>query len=418
MPRMVEIERLGKRYRLGEDFARYLTLRETLANRLRRRGPARGASELWALRDVSLALDDGEVLGVVGRNGAGKSTLLKLVARITEPTSGLVRTRGRVGALLEVGTGFHPELTGRENVFLNGAILGLSKREIIRRFDEIVEFAGVERFLDTPLKRYSTGMNLRLAFAVAAHVEPPIVVVDEVLAVGDAEFQQKCLGKMSELRSAGRTVMFVSHNLGAISQLCSRAIWLDRGAVEADGEPAAVVEEYLAAGLPTGASIEFAPRGQGTVELVSVTVTDETGAPLGMPRRDEPFALRVRFVSHERLPHLNLAIYLLDRHGVHVLDHSWSEAGRPTPARGAAGEYEASLTVPPVLAAGEYVAGVWIGTSIGDEGDTFVHQDVLAFRLWPRPDDRQESPERQRIVHTDVEWSLVARSVEEAPSRS
>lgn len=220
----VEVENVSKRYRLGQNQAGYATLRETLAGAFRgRRQRRRNAEDLWALKDIDLELGEGEALGIIGRNGAGKSTLLKLLARITDPTTGVVRTRGRLGSLLEVGTGFHPELTGRENVYLNGAILGMTRRDIDQRFDEIVAFSGVERFLDTPIKRYSSGMNLRLAFAVAAHLEPDIMVVDEVLAVGDAQFQRKCVGKMASVEREGRTVLFVSHDLDAITRQIGRA---------------------------------------------------------------------------------------------------------------------------------------------------------------------------------------------------
>ena len=203
--------------------------------------------EFWALKDVSFSIDSGDVVGIIGRNGAGKSTLLKLLSRITEPTSGSIRLRGRVASLLEVGTGFHPELTGRENIFLNGAILGMARAEIKRKFDEIVAFAEVEKFLDTPVKRYSSGMYVRLAFAVAAHLEPEILIVDEVLAVGDAQFQKKCLGKMQDVSKGGRTVLFVSHNMGAVTTLCRKAIWLNGGRIVRTGSAREVVDEYLTA---------------------------------------------------------------------------------------------------------------------------------------------------------------------------
>ncbi|HUR52967.1 MAG TPA: ABC transporter ATP-binding protein, partial [Gemmataceae bacterium] len=223
----VRVEGLGKRYRLahGQERAQYRTLRDSLAefakSPFRKRGTV---EEFWALDDVSFEVQPGEVVGIIGRNGAGKSTLLKVLSRITKPTTGRVEINGRVGSLLEVGTGFHPELTGRENIYLNGSILGMSRREIAAKFDEIVAFAEVEKFLDTPVKRYSSGMYVRLAFAVAAHLEPEILIVDEVLAVGDAEFQKKCLGKMGSLTAnEGRTILFVSHQLGAIAQLCGKA---------------------------------------------------------------------------------------------------------------------------------------------------------------------------------------------------
>jgi len=275
----IEIESVSKRYRLGEYHGGG-TARDALtawSRRLVRREP-RPREEIWALRDVSLEIPEGSALGVIGRNGAGKSTLLKLISRITEPTSGVVRTRGRVGSLLEVGTGFHPELTGHENVYLNGAILGMSRREIDRRYDEIVEFSGVERFLHTPVKRYSSGMYLRLAFAVAAHLDSEIMVVDEVLAVGDAEFQRKCLGKMGSLEQGGRTVVFVSHNFDAITRLCDVSAWLDRGVVRASGPSADVTRAYLAEALAPLDRAELAERPGERVSLVSARLLDATGS--------------------------------------------------------------------------------------------------------------------------------------------
>ena len=242
---------LGKRYRIQHQQGghSYVALRDVIAaqaSRLFSRGPAaETAEDFWALQDVSFAVKPGEVLGIIGRNGAGKSTLLKILSRITEPTSGRVELWGRVASLLEVGTGFHPELTGRENIFLNGAILGMSRAEMVRKFDEIVAFAEVERFLDTPVKRYSSGMYVRLAFAVAAHLDSEILVIDEVLAVGDAAFQRKCLGKMSDVCSDGRTILFVSHQLQAVRQLCHRAVWLERGRVSAIGASDDIVNQYV-----------------------------------------------------------------------------------------------------------------------------------------------------------------------------
>ena len=258
---VIRVEGLGKRYRLGRRES-YKTLRDSLTDIIH--GALRHLSlwaetvssadeqphvedgHIWALKDVSLEVKRGEVLGVIGRNGAGKTTLLKILSRITEPTEGHAEIHGRVGSLLEVGTGFHPELTGRENIYLNGAILGMKRVEIDRKFDEIVAFAEIEKFIDTPVKRYSSGMYVRLAFAVAAHLDPEILVVDEVLSVGDAAFQEKCLGRMSVVSGEGRTVLFVSHNMEAITRLCSRAIWLDAGKVTDDGSPDRVVGKYLA----------------------------------------------------------------------------------------------------------------------------------------------------------------------------
>jgi len=251
MKPIIRVEDLGKRYRIGLRKDNYATLRDSLTQavraplrRLRQRRDDEGQT-LWALRDVDFEVQPGEVLGIIGRNGAGKSTLLKVLSRITEPTTGRVELYGRVGSLLEVGTGFHPELTGRENIFMNGAILGMRRRDIARQFDPIVEFSEVGRFIDTPVKHYSSGMFMRLAFAVAAHLEPEILIVDEVLAVGDANFQKKCLGKMGTVAQQGRTVLFVSHNMRAMQSLCSRVIWINEGTVSADGRADTVISNYL-----------------------------------------------------------------------------------------------------------------------------------------------------------------------------
>jgi lipopolysaccharide transport system ATP-binding protein len=247
----IRVEGLGKQYRIGGPRLRYHTLRESLVQTLAapwrawRRLGAEDDRLFWALRDVSFEVNRGDVMGITGRNGAGKSTLLKILSRITEPTTGEVELHGRVGSLLEVGTGFHQELTGRENVYLNGAILGMRREEITHKFDEIVTFAEVERFIDTPVKHYSSGMYMRLAFAVAAHLEPEILIVDEVLAVGDAQFQSKCLGKMGEVARGGRTVLFVSHNMGAIKTLTNRCCYLAGGQLALDGSPDAAIAEYL-----------------------------------------------------------------------------------------------------------------------------------------------------------------------------
>lgn len=264
MPPVIKVENLSKKYIIGhQKQERYSTLRDVLANGTKRlankmlhpfAAPVDDPvhEEFWALKDVSFDIQQGDRVGIIGRNGAGKSTLLKILSRITEPTSGKVSIRGRVASLLEVGTGFHPELTGRENIYLNGAILGMSKADIRLKFDEIVAFAEVERFLDTPVKRYSSGMYVRLAFAVAAHLEPEILIVDEVLAVGDAQFQKKCLGKMKDVGKEGRTVLFVSHNMGMIRSMCDRAILLDKGGVVCADETNAVIREYFSYGNKTG----------------------------------------------------------------------------------------------------------------------------------------------------------------------
>jgi homopolymeric O-antigen transport system ATP-binding protein len=286
----IQIENLGKQYRLGGREP-YRTLREGIARAVTgpfRSGASKGAGEkdkdlLWALREVSFAVGQGEVLGIIGRNGAGKSTLLKVLSRITEPTEGWARIRGRVGSLLEVGTGFHPELTGRENIYLNGAILGMRRLEIRRKFDDIVSFAEVERFLDTPVKRYSSGMYVRLAFAVAAHLETEVLLVDEVLAVGDARFQRKCLGKMSEIGKQGRTVLFVSHAMAAVQSLCTRGIVLQAGRVDFDGSIEGAVEGYLRSGVARTAVQDLTGcetrGGNGDIRLTRFWLEDASTRP-------------------------------------------------------------------------------------------------------------------------------------------
>jgi ABC-type polysaccharide/polyol phosphate transport system ATPase subunit len=400
MPPAIETESLGKRYWLGERAHAPGTLRDALRLGLRRWGrPVR--EELWALRNVDLEIEQAEVVGVIGRNGAGKTTLLKLVARITEPTEGVARMRGRVGALLEVGTGFHFELTGRENVFFNGAVLGMSHRDIRLRFDQIVEFAGVERFLDTPLKRYSAGMYLRLAFSVAAHLEPDIVIVDEVLAVGDVEFRQKCMGRIGQLRDEGRTVLFVSHDLASVQALCRRSVLLDRGAVVADGPTPEVVQRYLASGIASASRAVLDGGVHSPVALRSVALVDEQGRPAPQPRRDRRLRIRLELEVRERMPDLDLATYLLDRRGVRVANDALSDAPNALSV-GSPGRYRVVLSVEPVLAAGSYMLGVWLGTQV----EEFFDGEVLSFDLQPAPDDRPARVHAPRLAQPHLSWEM------------
>ena len=286
----IRVENLGKSYQIAHSGGRsgYKTLQEDILRWLKHPFSKIDTPAIretfWALRDVSFEVKHGEVLGIIGHNGAGKSTLLKILSRITKPTTGRADIYGRIGSLLEVGTGFHPELTGRENIFLNGAVLGMTRRDIQKHFDEIVAFAEVEQFLDTPVKRYSSGMYMRLAFAVAAHLEPEVLVVDEVLAVGDADFQKKCLGKMSEVAKDGRTVLFVSHNMGAMQQLCNTGILLNRGKIQFTGDMKATITEYLkaAADLTQGNTLRerIDRKGEGRLKFTGVSIVDEKGTAL------------------------------------------------------------------------------------------------------------------------------------------
>ncbi len=385
----VRTESLGKLYTLGERQDWYGTLRDrmggVLASPLRalrgERDSSVGAATLWALRDVSFELQQGEVLGIIGRNGAGKSTLLKILSRITRPTAGWAQVRGRVGSLLEVGTGFHPELTGRENVFLNGAILGMPAEHIRRRFDEIVAFAELEQFLDTPVKRYSSGMYMRLAFSVAAHLEPDVLVVDEVLAVGDAAFQKKCLGKMEDVSREGRTVLFVSHNMPSVARLCDRALLLDRGRVVADGPAANVVGQYLhgsadGSAQRTWQDLQAAP-GTSAMRLTSVGVFDRQARPVTVAPVSEPLTIEIGY-RVARPGERFRCVVGLNTQGVCAFSTLEPlEAIHPE-----IGYYVSRVTVPgDFLAEGEYTLDVSIFASRGVKQHFVKTKSILAFQV-------------------------------------
>lgn len=315
MTTVIHAEKLSKRYRIGEH-ERYHALRDVLTRTLRSplsflRRPHH--ETFWALQEASLDVCEGEVLGLIGRNGAGKTTLLKILSRITRPTSGWAEIHGRVGSLLEVGTGFHPELTGRENTFLSGAILGMSKREIGRKFDEIVAFAELERFINTPVKHYSSGMYVRLAFAVAAHLEPDILLVDEVLAVGDLEFQKKCLGKMSEVSKGGRTIVFISHQMGQIRRLCERVIWVDRGIIKKDGPTLDVVSAYETGFTQRIDASDVQDKAVGRdIQFLKWELLVDNGAPSNVLEHFGPVSFRVVIHLPEPILKGSYAILLFD----------------------------------------------------------------------------------------------------------
>jgi lipopolysaccharide transport system ATP-binding protein len=395
--RAIRVEHLSKEYRIGARQQAYRTLRDTVSEAMlapfRRvqklwQGETSGAAGLhetfWALRDVSFDIRHGEVVGLIGRNGAGKSTLLKILAQITEPSTGMVKLYGRVGSLLEVGTGFHTELTGRENVYLNGAIIGMRRREVRKKFDEIVAFAEVEQFIDTPVKHYSSGMYLRLAFAVAAHLEPDILLVDEVLAVGDAQFQRKCLGKMQDVGREGRTVIFVSHNMPTIARLCERAVLLDEGRVLQDGPAHHVVSMYLNSGLGTTAAREWpdpakAPSGD-VARLCAVRVRTEGKEVVDVVDIRKPVQLEMEY--EVLLPGYVLSPYfdVYTQEGVQAfvtadLDPLWRRRPRPV------GRYVSTAWIPGnLLAEGTLFVGVGLAT-MDPVITQFRERDVVAFQV-------------------------------------
>ena len=381
MQAAISADGLSKRYRIGQLHSSYGTLRESLVRVSKKiaRGPHRHHQEvIWAIRDISFDVPEGQVLGVIGRNGAGKSTLLKVLTRITTPTEGRAEIRGRVGSLLEVGTGFHPELTGRENVFLNGSVLGMKRKEISGKLREIVEFAGIERFMDTPVKRYSSGMYVRLAFAVAAHLEPEILLVDEVLAVGDAEFQRRCLGRMQDFGQSGRTVLFVSHNMQAIARLCDRTILLSNGEIELDGHSPDVVAHYLQAGHGSGSfrdlsdSEEAFSDGLAKVRWIRIV---QDGSTVDSADVRRPIGIELAFTVLESGQPLFPKIKINSAEGEIVFNAFDTDSRWDDP-------------VPP----GDYVATAWIPENVLNEGLFTVDPSVTSLgsgKLFPHAGVRQ-----------------------------
>ncbi len=319
---VIHVDQLSKKYKLGAMYERQDTLRDFLVSMFRspfRKKPASDNQILWALKDISFDIERGSVIGIVGRNGAGKSTLLKVLSRVTDPTSGIGEIHGRVGSLLEVGTGFHPELTGRENIYLNGAILGMKRTEIEKKFDEIVDFSEVEKFIDTPVKRYSSGMYLRLAFAVAAHLEPDILVVDEVLAVGDAEFQRKCLGKMSDVAEQGRTVLFVSHNMSAILRLTTETLVMEKGRIVKRAPSIEAVDYYLSSGFAeTGErdwNIDEIPDNAAPFRPKALRIKNELGLVVNTIRSTEEMTIEFEYQLDDAITGLRVGFYLMSARG-------------------------------------------------------------------------------------------------------
>jgi len=388
----IRVENLGKQYRIGSPHGayRYKSLRESLTGAFT--APFRGLTNsrfairnsqsemIWALRGVSFEIQQGEVVGVIGRNGAGKSTLLKILSRITEPTEGQATVRGHVGSLLEVGTGFHPELTGRENILLSGAVLGMRRREIESKLDEIVAFAETDKFVDTPVKHYSSGMYMRLAFAVAAHLEPDILVIDEVLAVGDAAFQKKCLGRMQDVAQQGRTVLFVSHNMPAITRLCARATLLDDGRLIKDGRAGDVVAAYTM-GINDGSALRQWPRdtapGSDGVRLLSASVVRADGTPVAVASVEDQLELQIRYHVAEPELRFRCAATFFTQGVCAFGSVEPTEAERLGPA-----DYCSSVTIPPnLLAEGEYSVSISIFSSRGAKKRFAAARDAVVFLM-------------------------------------
>ncbi|MCX6343494.1 MAG: ABC transporter ATP-binding protein [Armatimonadetes bacterium] len=384
---IIRIENIGKRYRIGGHKEPYLSLRDEMVNFLSpaKRRERAAKEEFWALKNVSFSVEQGEAVGIIGRNGAGKSTLLKVLSQITPPTEGKIRLQGRIASLLEVGTGFHPELTGRENIYLNGAILGMTRREIASKFDEIVDFAEVEKFLDTPVKRYSSGMYVRLAFAVAAHLEPEILVVDEVLAVGDSAFQKKCLGKMGDVAKSGRTILFVSHNMGAIENLCSRGVVLNQGGVTYVGDVHSAVSSYVSSARANVVDLRERHDRIGSEDLrvVAIELRNTDGQPIDAARSGQDVNVCMHYESQHGIDNNRLvfSLHIDNALGVRVCSiHSkmtgdllgpFAKSGvcvgrllrLPLPA----GQYDLSYTV---LDGGDYLDGLSNAAQIDvNEGD-------------------------------------------------
>ena len=430
---IIKVNNLSKRYRIGAKEQGHKTFREAIVDGIG--APLRNLAKLrkltqfkdgqsqneedviWALRNVSFEVDEGEVLGIIGKNGAGKSTVLKVLSRITEPTSGFAEINGRVSSLLEVGTGFHPELTGRENIFLNGAILGMRKREIEQKFDEIVNFSEIERFIDTPVKRYSSGMYVRLAFGVAAHLEPEILLVDEVLAVGDVAFQKKCLGKMRDVAKGGRTVLFVSHNMPSIVNLCQRAILLNAGKVMKDGPIAEVVQHYLATARSAGGEVVWnnpakAP-GSENVRLHAVRVLSGDGAPTADVNIDKDVLIQIDFWNFKPGIRLVKHIWICDQFGGTVVASAnrtsacrnpdpWFE--RPHPI----GLFRTLCRIPANLLNDKtYSINVYISSppqhfEVNEVG-------ILSFRVYDNGAMRKESPSGEWVGVIRVAWDWATK---------
>lgn len=415
---VIRAQNLGKQYKIGLAPERYRTIRDSLTNAVRSTINLKRLTlneHIWALKDVSFDVQRGQVLGIIGRNGAGKSTLLKILSRVTEPSEGQAEIRGRVGSLLEVGTGFHPELTGRENIALNGAILGMKRTEIERKFDEIVAFSEVEQFIDTPVKRYSSGMYLRLAFAVAAHLEPEILVVDEVLAVGDAEFQRKCMGKMSDVAQQGRTVLFVSHNMSAILRLTDETIVLDKGRLAYRAPTPQAIDYYMAAGFSQAGErtwgVDEIPREAHPFQPRALRVRNPQGRVVDTFRSTEPVTVELEYELAAPITGLRVGLYLITMRGEYVFTSFDTDDPALYEQHGVRqpGRYLSCCTIPAnLLNEGRYVLGV--NASSFRVKRYFADEQALAFSV-----DATGAPGKQWVeprlgpVRPALEWTIDRR---------
>lgn len=420
MEKIIEVNNLSKSYKIGEKKEIYYSLRDEIVKVVKKpiqwlRKQKTSTKDFWALKDVSFSVKKGEVIGVIGRNGAGKTTLLKVLSRITPPTHGQAIIRGRVNSLLEVGTGFHPELKGRENIYLSGAILGMTKKEIDSKFDEIVEFSEIGEFLDTPVKRYSSGMYVRLAFAVAAHLEPEVLFVDEVLAVGDYKFQRKCLEKMSKVSQEGRTVLFVSHNMTSVARLCNRSILLEKGRLIMEGPTPAVIEKYIGLREEVGAEVSWkkfneAP-GDSTVKLKSVRILSDHNATSSKLERNKDFYIEINYWNFIKGAKLLPSIRLVNNEGVIILTSNslpsvslksddWYD--RPGPS----GLFRSVCKIPAdLLREGYYFINVVIGDLNGRAYNHVYEDQVLSFEVIDKEGISNENSDTLvGIVQPKLDW--------------
>lgn len=415
MQPIIKVQGLAKRYYLGGPKAAYATLRETIMDVARRPMGSllrngNSPEMIWALKDVDFEIAPGEIVGIIGRNGAGKSTLLKILSRIVQPTEGRVELFGRVASLLEVGTGFHPELSGRENIFLNGSILGMTHKEIQSRFDEIVAFAEVEKFIDTPVKRFSSGMYVRLAFAVAAHLQPEILIIDEVLAVGDYNFQQKCLNKMQDVSTGGRTVLFVSHNLGAITRLCNRCLLLDGGRLIASGETSKVVQMYMTSGLVERPEYTQSSNPNKAMNILHVAVKGDDGAIRSDIRYDEGLTFEFEYETNQQVTGTSLGVMVNTLDGTCAFTSSDIDSHAELLASRMPGRYKTQMTLPAKwLNAGQYTLRVEAGNPT--DGTLYDKIDTVVFRIVDvGTPGSLNGTKRPGILQPLLEWKTIKTS--------